>query len=124
MSESVPPTQQPAGQESGVRRVRTTEGARFFGVPVGEVIGNKFDSRERAATRATSMTRILSLQRQFAAARDTGNLGAMRQLQEKFSAAVKSYAATNGQLTDVLDSLVGARGRNDLALGKKKNLRD
>ena len=33
------------------------------------------------------------------------------------------YASTNGQLTDVLDALVGSRGRADRALGKKKSLK-
>lgn len=111
-------------EEDGGRRVRTTEGARYFGVPVGTVIGNRFDPNTKAAGRATTLTRLVSLQRQFAVAKKTGNLNAMRKIQEQFTSAVRDYVSTNGQLTDVLDSLVGSRGRADMALGKKKNLKD
>lgn len=110
--------------DAGIRRVRTTEGARFFGVPVGEVIGNKYDPNLKAAGRATSLTRLKSLQRQFLAAKKVGDLSRMRDIQERFTEAVKSYAATNGQLTDVLDALVGSRGRADMSLGKKKGIKD
>ena len=48
----------------------------------------------------------------------------MRNIQEEFTAAVRDYAATNGQLTDVLDALVSARGRADQSLGKKKDIKD
>lgn len=113
-----------ASADEGQRRVRTTEGARYFGVPVGTVIGNRFDPNAKAAGRATTLTRLLSLQRQFAVAKKTGNLNAMRNIQEKFTEAIRDYASTNGQLTDVLDALVSSRGRSDMALGKKKNLKD
>ena len=113
-----------ATNEAGVRRVRTTEGARFFGVPVGEIIGNTHDPNMEAAKRPTTLTRLTSLQRQFEAAKRVGNLSQMRSIQEEFTAEVKDYAATNGQLTDVLDALVSSRGRADKALGKKKNIRD
>ena len=109
---------------AGVRRVRTTEGARFFGVPVGEVIGNTYDRNMQAAKRTVTLTRLKSLQRQFEAAKRVGDTSNMRNIQEQFTVAVKSYAATNGQLTDVLDALVSARGRADKALGKKKELDD
>lgn len=111
-------------EDAGVRRVRTTEGARFFGVPVGEVIGNRFDPNLKAAKRATSLTRLASLQRQFLAAKRVGDLSRMRNVQEEFTSAVRDYASTNGQLTDVLDALVSARGRGDQALGKTKDIRD
>lgn len=107
-----------------IRRVRTTEGARFFGVPVGTEIGNRFDPNTKAAERATTMTRLISLQRQFAVAKKVGDVAKMRSLQETFTREVKNYASTNGQLTDVLDTLVAQRGRADIALGKKKNLKD
>jgi len=103
----------------GVRRVRTTEGARFFGLPVGGEIGNRYDPNMKAAKRATSLTRLTSLQRQFAVAKKTGNLSQMRSVQEEFTIAVKDYAATNGQLTDVLSALVGSRGRSDMAIDKQ-----
>lgn len=106
------------------RRVRTTEGARFFGVPVGTPIGNRFDTKAKAASRATSLTRLLSLHRMFEVAKETGNIAQMREVQEHFTEAVKGYAATNGQLTATLDALVGSRGRNDIALGKKAELED
>lgn len=110
--------------EDNARRVRTTEGARFFGVPIGTPIGNRFDPNTAQASRSTSLTRLKSLQRQFLAAKAVGNLAQMRDIQETFTAAVREYAATNGQLTEVLDTLVASRGRADMALGKKKNLRD
>lgn len=110
--------------KDNARRVRTTEGARFFGVPIGTQIGNRFDSNTTQASRATSLTRLKSLQRQFLAAKAVGNLSQMRDIQQTFTAAVKDYASTNGQLTEVLDALIASRGRADIALGKKKNLRD
>jgi len=113
----MPSTEQ---DDAGVRRVRTTEGARFFGIPVGEVIGNKYDPKLKAARRSTSLTRLVSLQRQFAVAKKTGNLASMHDIQALFTAEIKNYAATNGQLTDVLDTLIGARGRADQVIGKKK----
>lgn len=111
-------------KDPGVRRVRTTEGARFFGLPVGTPIGNRFDPNLKAADRAVSLTRLQSLQRQFEAAKSVGDLSKMRRYQEQFTTAVREYAATNGQLTDILSNLIGQRGRADIALGKKKNLRD
>lgn len=101
------------------RKVRTTEGARFFGVPIGTEIGNRFDPNTAAANRATSLTRLVSLQRQFEVAKETGNVSQMRNIQETFTAAVKDYASTNGQLTEVLDGLIGSRGRADKALKQK-----
>jgi hypothetical protein len=107
-----------AGSASG-RKVRTTEGARFFGVPIGTEIGNRFDPNTQASTRAMTMTRLVSLQRQFEIAKETGNINEMRNVQEVFTTAVKEYAANTGQLTDVIDDLVASRGRADKALGQK-----
>lgn len=104
--------------DPGSRRVRTTEGARFFGLPVGSLIGNTHDPNAKASTRATSLVRLRSLQRQFDVAKKVGNNSRMRDIQAEFTAAVKDYAATNGQLTDVLDSLVASRGRADKAIGE------
>lgn len=100
-------------ENSTPRKVRTTEGARFFGVPIGTEIGNRFDPDTKATQRATSLTRLISLQRQFLAAKATGNLSQMRDIQETFTIAVKDYVSTSGQLTDVLDALVASRGRAD-----------
>lgn len=102
--------------EGSPHRVRTTEGARFFGAPIGTIIGNRFDPNATQVDRAVTMTRLVSLQRQFLTAKLTGNVGQMQNLQEEFSAAVKEYAATNGQLTDVLNTLVASRGRADQAI--------
>lgn len=116
--------EQAKADDTGIRRVRTTEGARFFGLNVGDPIGNTYDTNAKAAKRTTSLTRLKSLQRQFLAAKKVGNISHMRKLNEQFTAAVRDYAATNGQLTEVLDTLVGSRGRADMALGKKKDLKD
>lgn len=100
----------------GQRRVRTAEGARFFGVPVGQVIQDRFSPQVQVAQRSTTLTRLVSLQRQFEVAKETGNLSAMQDAQEKFSAAVLDYASRSGQLPEVLEALVGARGRGDKAI--------
>lgn len=99
--------------EGGTRRVRTPEGARFFGVPIGQVIQDRFSPQVQVAQRSTTLTRLVSLQRQFEVAKETGNLSEMQNVQEEFSAAVLDYASRSGQLPEVLDSLVGARGRGD-----------
>lgn len=106
------------------RQVRTVEGARFFGLPVGATIQNRSTSKEAVTKRATSLTRLMSLKNMFDAAKRVGNIAQMRNVQEDFTTAVRSYAATNGQLTEVLDTLVATRGRADKALGKKKNQKD
>lgn len=106
------------------RRVRTVEGARFFGLPVGQVIQPRDASNEAVTKRATTLTRLMSLQSMFAAAKRTGNIAQMRDIQADFTVAVKDYAANTGQLPEMLDALVGARGRGDIAIGKKKGLKD
>jgi len=98
------------------RRVRTAEGARFFGVPVGQVIQDRFSPQVQVAQRSTTLTRLASLQRQFEVAKETGNLPEMQNVQEEFSAAVLDYASRNGQLPEVLEALVASRGRGDKAI--------
>lgn len=105
------------------RRVRTTEGARLYGQPIGSVISERTNPEMAHQKRATTLTRLKSLQRQFDAAKAVGDLGRMKDLQEQFNAALKDYTGTS-QWMDTLDELVASRGRNDQALGKKKSLND
>lgn len=105
------------------RRVRTVEGARLFGQPIGTIISERTNPEMAHQKRATSLTRLKSLQRQFEAAKRTGNTGAMKDIQAKFSAAFKDYQGSN-QWQDTLQDLVATRGRNDQALGKKASLND
>ncbi len=105
------------------RRVRTVEGARLFGVPIGTVIEDRTSPDIERTQRPMTQVRLQSLQRQFAIAKKTGNLDMMRDIQEQFTVAVKEYSTSN-QLLDNLKGLVAARGRADQAIGKKKNQTD
>jgi DNA-binding GntR family transcriptional regulator len=105
------------------RRVRTLEGARLFGQPIGSVIDERTNPEMAHQKRATSLTKLKSLQRQFEAAKRTGNTAAMRDIQEKFTAALKDFSGST-QWMPTLEALVASRGRNDQALGKKPELDD
>lgn len=105
------------------RKVRTTEGARLFGQPIGSVITNRSSPDVQRTQRAVSLVRLKSIQRQFAAAKAVGDIGRMRDLQTKFSALLHEYSGST-QFMATLDEMVASRGRNDQALGKKKLLND
>lgn len=105
------------------RRVRTVEGARMFGVPIGSVIDDRTSPDVARTKRAMTMTRLISLQRQFAIAKETGNTDLMREIQEKFTVAIKDFAGSR-QLISTIKDLVAARGRADQDLGKRPNIRD
>src|SRR6478736_10219055 len=105
------------------RRVRTTEGSRLFGQPIGSVIDKRTNPEMAHQKRAMSMTRLRSLQRQFEAAKATGNTGLMKDLQTQFTSALKDYSGSS-QWMPTIQALVASRGRNDQALGKKASLND
>lgn len=107
------------------RRVRTTEGAQMFGQPIGSVIDERVSPEAVKQKRSTTRVRLTSIQRQFNAAKATGDLGRMKDLQAEFSAALKAYQVEGGsQIASVIHDLVAQRGRNDIAVGKKKTLND
>lgn len=105
------------------RRVRTVEGARLFGQPIGTVITERTNPEMAHQKRATSLTRLQSLQRQFLAAKKVGDLGRMKKVQAQFTAALKDYQGST-QWQDTLEDLVADRGRNDQALGRKAILKN
>lgn len=105
------------------RKVRTLEGARLFGQPIGSVISERTNPEMAHQKRATSLTRLKSLQRQFDAAKRTGNLGLMKDVQAQFTAAFKDYQGST-QWAATLQDMVASRGRNDQAIGKKATLDD
>lgn len=107
------------------RRVRTVEGAQLFGQAIGTVIDKRVSPEAMKQKRSTSTVKLKSIQRQFNAAKATGDLGRMKDLQAEFSAALKAYQVDGGsQIASVIHDLVAQRGRNDIAVGKKKNLND
>ncbi len=105
------------------RKVRTEEGARLFGQPIGSVIDPRTNPDLIHQERATSRVRLTSLQRQFDAAKRTGNTEQMKKIQAAFTAALKDFSGST-QWMPTLEKMVAARGRNDQALGKKKSLND
>ncbi len=105
------------------RTVRTPEGARMFGVPIGTVIQDRTSPDAARTKRPVTRVRLLSLQRQFQIAKETGQQDQMRDIQEQFSEAVQQYAGTR-QLFSTLQDLVAARGRGDQALGKRPGIKD
>ncbi len=105
------------------RIVRTTEGARMFGQPIGSVIKDRTSPEIQRTKRSTSLTRLRSLQRQFLAAKRVGDTNRMKDIQRLFTAAMKDYATSN-QWIHTLDELVASRGRFDQDLGKKAGIKD
>ncbi len=105
------------------RRVRTVEGARLFGQPIGTVINDRTSPEVANTQRAVSMVRLRSLQRQFAIAKKTGNTALMRDIQEEFTAAIKDFSGSR-QLISTIKDLVAARGRGDQDLGKRPDIND
>lgn len=99
------------------RFVRTTEGARIFGVPIGTRIEDRTSPEIVRTQRPMTMTRLVSLQRQFEIAKRTGNLDLMNEIQERFTAAIKDFSGSR-QLIQGLKDLVASRGRADQAINK------
>jgi len=95
----------------------------MFGVPIGTVIEDRTSPDEARAKRPATMTRLMSLQRQFLIAKQTGNQDAMSEIQEQFTLAIKSFVGTR-QLAATIKDLVASRGRADQALGKRPGIED
>jgi hypothetical protein len=99
--------------ELAQRRVRTLEGARLYGKPIGSVIGDGLPGAEDSK-RPITIERLKSLQAQFEDAKATNNTALMKDIQAQFTAALRGYQATR-QDPVRLRELVGARGRQDQA---------
>ncbi|WNN94991.1 hypothetical protein SEA_MAGRITTE_14 [Microbacterium phage Magritte] len=105
------------------RKVRTPEGARMFGVPIGTVIEDRTSPDVARTKRPVTNVRLISLQRQFQLAKKQGNLDAMREIQEQFTAAIKDFSGSR-QLISTIKDLVASRGRADQDLGKRPGIAD
>lgn len=99
--------------ELATRRVRTLEGSKLYGKPIGAVIGETGDP-EDGPDRPMTIERLKSLQAQFEDAKAVNNTALMKDIQEEFTAAVREYQASRQDPTR-LRELVGARGRQDQA---------
>lgn len=99
--------------ELAQRRVRTQEGARLYGKPIGAVIGDvSGDPSDGKRDRPITIERLRSLQEQFEAAKKMGNAGAMKDLQQQFTLALTEFRK-HRQDPLVLRELVSARGHQD-----------
>lgn len=95
----------------------------MFGVPIGTVIEDRTSPDVARTKRPVTSVRLISLQRQFALAKKQGNLDAMREIQEQFTAAIKDFSGSR-QLIATIKGLVAARGRADQDLGKRPGISD
>lgn len=95
----------------------------MFGVPIGTVIEDRTSPDVRRTQRPVTDVRLTSLQRQFEIAKKAGNLDAMRDIQDQFTAAIKDFSGSR-QLIATIKGLVAARGRGDQALGKRPGIED
>ena len=90
------------------RRVRTSEGAKLYGKPIGSPIGDAA-APEGGAERPITVERLRSLQQQFEAAERVGDAGRMRAIQAEFNEAVAEFRKSR-QDANVLREMTGARG--------------
>lgn len=95
----------------------------MFGVPIGTVIEDRTSPDVARTIRPVTMVRLQSLQRQFAIAKKSGNQDAMREIQEKFTVAIKDFSGSR-QLIATIKDLVAARGRADQDLDKRPGIKD
>lgn len=102
--------------ELAQRRVRTLEGARLYGKPIGSVIGDA-EPAEGEQKRPVTIERLRSLQAQFADAKATNNTALMKDIQAEFTAALQEFRK-NRQDPRVLRELVGSRGRQDASANR------
>lgn len=102
--------------ELAQRRVRTVEGSRLYGKPIGTVIGETGEPDE-GPKRPITIERLKSLQAQFEDAKRVGNTALMKDIQAEFTAALREYQSTRQDPARLRD-LVGARGRQDQAKDK------
>ena len=97
--------------ELAERRVRTLAGSKLYGQPIGSVIGGEEQSAE-GEKRPTTIERLKSLQRQFLAAKRTGNEAAMKDVQAQFTEAFREYTK-NHQAVGVLSQLQNQSGNHE-----------
>jgi hypothetical protein len=92
------------------RRVRTSEGAKLYGKPIGSPIGEAGDPDNGESERPITIERLRSLQAQFEAAKKVGDAGRMQAIQEDFNVAVAEFRKTR-QDANVLREMTGERGQ-------------
>lgn len=92
-----------------MRYVRTAEGAALYGKPIGTKIGEA-DSEKNAQDRPVTIERLLSLRRQFEAARKVGHTQLMKQVQARFQNDLRKYRKENPN-ANMLNDLGAAGGR-------------
>lgn len=97
--------------ELAQRRVQTSEGSKFYNQPIGSPISEAMTGKPNA--RPVTIERLKSLQRQFVAAKKTGNTATMKDIQSEFSLALRKYAAdrpTSQVISDLQGELVRESG--------------
>ena len=94
--------------ELAVRRVRTSEGAKLYGKPIGSPITDAADP-ESGAERPITIERLRSLQAMFEAAERVGDAGRMRAIQEEFNKSVAEFRKTRQDI-NVLREMTSERG--------------
>ena len=94
--------------ELAVRRVRTSEGEKLYGKPIGSPIVDAA-SPEGEAERPITIERLRSLQAQFEAAKRVGDAGRMKAIQAEFNKAVVEFRETR-QDANVLREMTSERG--------------
>jgi hypothetical protein len=103
--------------ELAQRTVRTLEGARLYGKPIGSPIGEPGDGEDDGQQRPITIERLKSLQSQFEAAKRVGNTALMKDIQAEFASALSEYREVRQDPMKLRD-LVAARGRNAQATQK------
>ncbi len=98
------------------RFVRTAEGSRVFGLPIGSPINPNSDAPGETK-RPMTIERLRSLQAQFLAAKNTGNKAVMQDIQQEFILAVREFRKDH-QGANVLRELTGSTGRQAQAAAK------
>lgn len=85
------------------RRVQTLEGSKFYGKPIGAVIGEGEEAVKKTS-RPVTIERLKSLQRQFVIAKKANNSGLMKTIQQEFTEAAAEYTETHSEQA-LLDAL-------------------
>lgn len=98
--------------ELAERRVRTLAGSKLYGQPIGSLIGGDSGAVEKEEKRPITIERLQSLQRQFLAAKRTGNAAAMQDVQVQFTEAFREYTK-NHQADGVLSQLQNQSGNHE-----------
>lgn len=90
-------------------RVRTPEGMRRYGKPIGAPISE--GDGDKGEGRPITLERLKSLQRQFEVAKKFGNVGMMRHIQREFRGAVTEFARgkSKKEIQDILNGMNSKR---------------